>query len=248
MIKNYRIWIFSILLLIAPRLLIAEAIVNIEDMRREGEIGFYTSVSLALSASRGNKIQDSISAQIRFDNNTDRYDSFLILKKNESKNNKVKWDDAAMAHARFVLKNESIYDLEMFVQLGKNPFRRYLQRDVMGAGARITINDHARLGLGILTENEEDMNQLKTRTERLASYFHDDYEISEKMDFNLTVYYQPSLDSSEDFKASVIGALDFKMNEKFKVTLQYNTFYDSRPPATAMKRDEGIATNFSYSF
>jgi len=32
MIKNYRIWIFSILLLIAPRLLIAEAIVNIEDM------------------------------------------------------------------------------------------------------------------------------------------------------------------------------------------------------------------------
>ena len=112
MIKNCRIWIISILILASPRLLIAEAIVNIEDMRREGEIGFYTSVSLALSASRGNKIHDSISAQIRFDNNTDRYDSFLVLKKDESKNNKVKWDDAAMAHARFVLKNESIDDVE----------------------------------------------------------------------------------------------------------------------------------------
>ena len=153
-----------------------------------------------------------------------------------------------MAHARLVLKNDSIYDLEMFLQHGKNPFLRYLQRDIVGAGARITVNDHARLGLGVLSENEEDMNQLKTRTERLATYFHDDFEVSENMDFNLTVYYQPAVEKNEDFKASLIGALDFKMNEKFKVTLQYNTFYDSRPPITALKRDEGIATNFSYSF
>ena len=154
MIKNYRIWIISILLIAAPRLLIAEAIVNIEDMRREGEIGFFTSVSLALSASRGNKVRDSLSAQIRFDNNTDRYDSFLVMKKDERKTNNVKWDDASMAHARFVLKNDSIYDTEMFIQQSKNPFRRYLQRDVIGAGTRISINDHGRLGLGVLSENE----------------------------------------------------------------------------------------------
>lgn len=237
-----------ILLLGLPNLVIADAIVNIEDMRREGDIGFFTSMSLAISASRGNKIRDSLSAQIRFDNNTERYDSFLVLKKEERKTNTIKWNDSTLAHARFVLKNDSIYDLEMFLQHGKNPFLRYLQRDVAGAGARITVNDHARLGVGLLSENEEDLSGLTTRTERLATYFHDDYEISENMDFNLTMYYQPSIDESEDFKASLIGALDFKMNEKFKVTLQYNTFYDSRPPPTAVKRDEGIATNFSYSF
>lgn len=247
-IKKNRIWIISILLPMLPRLLVGEAIINIEDMRREGEIGFFTSVSLALSASRGNKINDSISAQIRFDNNTDRYDSFLVMKKDERKTNNVKWDDASMAHARFVLKNDSIYDTEMFIQQSKNPFRRYLQRDVIGAGTRISINDHGRLGLGVLSENEEDLNQLKTRTERLATYYHNDYEVFENIDFNLTLYYQPSLSLSEDFKASVIGAFDFKVNEKFKVTLQYNTFYDSRPPVTAVKQDEGIATNFSYSF
>ena len=237
-----------ILLLGLPNLVVADAIVNIEDMRREGDIGFFTSVSFAISASRGNKIRDSLSAQIRFDNNTDRYDSFLVLKKEERKTNTIKWNDSTMAHARLVLKNDSIYDLEMFLQHGKNPFLRYLQRDIVGAGARITVNDHARLGLGVLSENEEDLNQLKTRTERLATYFHDDFKVSENMDFNLTVYYQPAVEKNEDFKASLIGALDFKMNEKFKVTLQYNTFYDSRPPITALKRDEGIATNFSYSF
>ena len=108
MIKNNRIWILLILILAVPRLIVAEAIVNIEDMRREGEVGFFTSVSLALSASRGNKVRDSLSAQIRFDNNTDRYDSFLVIKKDERKTNTVKWNDATMAHARFVLKNDSI--------------------------------------------------------------------------------------------------------------------------------------------
>ncbi len=227
---------------------IADAIVNIEDMRREGDIGFFTSLSLAVSASRGNKIRDSLSAQIRFDKNTETYDSFLVLKKDERKTNTIKWSDATMIHGRFVLKNDTIYDLEMFAQRSENPFFRYLQRDVIGAGARITVNEHARLGLGVLTEDEEDMNNLRTKTERIASYFHDDFEVSENMDFNLTIYYQPSIDSTDDYKASLIGALDFKMNEKFKVTLQYNTFYDSEPPVTALKRDEGIATNFSYSF
>ena len=236
------------LLLSYSQYTVADAIVNIEDMRREGDIGFFTSLSLAVTASRGNKIRDSLSAQIRFDKNTDAYDSFLVLKKDERKTNTIKWSDATMIHGRFVLKNDSIYDLEMFAQRGENPFFRYLRRDVLGAGARITVNDHARLGLGLLTEDEEDMNNLRTKTERIASYFHDDFEVSENMDFNLTIYYQPSIDSTDDYKASLIGALDFKMNENFKVTLQYNTFYDSEPPVTAVKRDEGIATNFSYSF
>ncbi|MDG1713423.1 MAG: hypothetical protein P8H21_06150 [Woeseiaceae bacterium] len=74
-----------ILLLGLPNLVIADAIVNIEDMRREGDIGFFTSMSLAISASRGNKIRDSLSAQIRFDNNTERYDSFLVLKRKSVK-------------------------------------------------------------------------------------------------------------------------------------------------------------------
>ena len=93
-----------ILLLGLPNLVIADAIVNIEDMRREGDIGFFTSMSLAISASRGNKIRDSLSAQIRFDNNTERYDSFLVLKKEERKTNTIKWNDSTLAHARFVLK------------------------------------------------------------------------------------------------------------------------------------------------
>ena len=97
--------IFSVFLLYS-QFTIADAIVNIEDMRREGDIGFFTSLSLAFAASRGNKIRDSLSAQIRFDKNTETYDSFLVLRKDERKTNTIKWSDATMIHGRFVLKNE----------------------------------------------------------------------------------------------------------------------------------------------
>ena len=47
-----------------------QAIVNIEDVRREGEVGFFSSISANLNASRGNRDRDFYSAQLRFDNNS----------------------------------------------------------------------------------------------------------------------------------------------------------------------------------
>ena len=38
--------------------LMGQAIVNIEELRREGEIGFFTNISAGLDASRGNRDRD----------------------------------------------------------------------------------------------------------------------------------------------------------------------------------------------
>ena len=57
-----------------------------------------------------------------------------------------------------------------------------------------------------------------------------------------------SLSSFKDYKATLIGQFDFHINESFKISLQYNTFYDSKPPSEAVKKEEGFATVFSYNF
>ena len=59
--------------------LMSQAIVNIEDLRREGEVGFFTNISANLNASRGNRDRDFYSVQLRFDNNSKDTESFLIL-------------------------------------------------------------------------------------------------------------------------------------------------------------------------
>ena len=60
-----------------------QAIVNIEDLRREGEIGFFTNISANFNASRGNRDRDFYSAQLRFDNNSEEAESFLLMENEE---------------------------------------------------------------------------------------------------------------------------------------------------------------------
>ena len=138
---------------------------------------------------------------------------------------------------------------ELFVERSENPFRNYRQREVAGLGFRYLINDHARLGVAYINEDEEDLNMVNTKTDRLNIYFHDDFEVSENIYFNTTIYIQPSIDDfSDDVKSSAIFALDFEVNEQVTISLQYSRFNDNAPPLNADKMDESISTKFSWNF
>ena len=119
----------------------------------------------------------------------------------------------------------------------------------MGLGLRYLINDHARFGFAIINEDEEDLNMINTKTDRLNLYFHDDFEIGKNIFFNTTIYIQPSVDDfSDDVKSSAIFALDFEVNEQVMISVQYSRFNDNAPPMNADKMDESISTKFSWSF
>ena len=103
-----------------------------------------------------------------------------------------------------IFTNESRYSTEIFLQQGKNPFRRYSHRNVIGVGTRIALTEKSRLGLGMLYEDEEDLQAFSAETER-AIYYHNDFNITDNIDFNTTLYYQPSLNEYDrDYKASII--------------------------------------------
>ena len=105
-----------------------------------------------------------------------------------------------------------------------------------------------KAGIGAINENEEDLNSLSDNTLRVSSYLHNEFVIEENIIFDLSAFYQPSIARLDDFKATLIGQFNFQINNSFKISVQYNTFYDSRPPLDAVKREEGLATLFSYSF
>ena len=227
----------------------ASAIINIEDLRKEGEIGLFQSLSGSVDASRGNRDRDYYTFTYRVDNNSDSLDSFLVISQSERKYIGNVIDESNFFHGRLVFKNDSNLYYELFAQRSENPFRNYRQREVMGLGLRYLINDHARLGLAYINEDEEDLNMINTKTDRLNIYFHDDFEIGENIFFNTTIYIQPSIDDfSDDIKSSAIFALDFEVNEKVTISLQYSRFNDNAPPMNADKMDESISTRFSWSF
>ena len=243
-------YLFLVLALyIFPNLLTAEAIVNVEDSRKEGQVGFFSKVSVALNGTRGNVHSNFYAINLRLDNNSENLESFLIMQKSQRKRNQSLMADSSFVHGRLIFINDSKYSTEVFIQQGKNPFRRYAQRNVLGVGTRIALSETSRLGLGVLYEDEEDLQALSTETERLAVYYHDKFNVSENIDLNTTLYYQPSFNEyKDDYKASFITSFDFTVNEKVKISLVYSGFYDSAPPVDAIAHDEQLSTNFSYSF
>ena len=110
----------------------ASAIINIEDLRQEGEIGLFQSISGSVDASRGNRDRDYYTFTYRIDNNSDAVDSFLVLSQSERKYIGNVIDESNFFHGRLVFKNESNLHYELFAQRSENPFRNYRQREVMG--------------------------------------------------------------------------------------------------------------------
>ncbi len=247
--QNKPVLVFMSALICLAMNLKSEAIINIEDQRKEGEIGLFNSISASLDASRGNRDRDNYSLSYRLDNNTETIDSFIIYSQSERKYEGTVKDESNFFHARLVLKNSSDLHYEVFAQVSENPFRNYKNREVIGGGLRWLLNDHARLGISLIQEDEEGLDGTQTKTDRMNIYFHDDYEIDENITFNTTLYFQPSLDEYEDdYKASIIFAFDFLINQNLEITLQYSRFNDSMPPVNSDKMDEGISTKFTYNF
>ena len=248
MLQQINKYLFIAVALIST-LSFASAIINIEDLRKEGEVGLFQSISGSLDASRGNRDRDFYTFTYRIDNNSEAVDSFLVLSQSERKYVGSVIDESNFFHGRLVFKNKSKLHYELFAQRSENPFRNYRKREVTGLGFRYLINDHARLGMALINEDEEDLNMVNTKTDRLNIYFHDDFEVGENIYFNTTIYIQPSIDDfSDDVKSSAIFALDFEVNDRVTISLQYSRFNDNAPPLNADKMDESISTKFSWNF
>ena len=235
-------------ILFSSSFLYSEAIVNIEDLRRDGEKGFFANISGSLSFSRGNRNRDSFSLQSSLDYNVEDLESFFVVKRSQKQINKKNYDSATLAHLRLNFLFDKDPSLETFIQYSKNPFRRFNKRELIGLGARFNLENNLKAGIGVMNEDEEDLSGITDNTLRLSSYFHSEFLIDENIIFDLSGFLQPSLSSFSDYKATLNGQFDFHVNENFKISLQYNTFYDSKPPSEAVKKEEGFATVFSYNF
>ena len=169
------------------------------------------------------------------------------MQQTERKSNDVVMDKSKFVHGRYIFIGEDTTHWEMFIQYSENPFRNYKKRSVQGGGLRFELSKSGRLGAGFLNEEETDLSGKSNTTERLGFYFHTDFDIAENISFDPTIYFQPSIENFEkDYKASMILAIDFKVNENFKIRMQYSSFHDSDPPMLAEKTDDSISTMFSY--
>ncbi len=228
----------------------AAPIVDIEDIRRSGEIGNYKDLSFAVSSSRGNENRDDIDLSLAFVNNNLNSEKLFVYEKSERTKDDLIEDESSFIHARILWKSpDKPFNFETYFQNSENPFQRYKQREIYGFGLRFSDFKRLRLGLSLLNENEKSLSGIRKKTNRINIYLFKKVNFENDTSLSLTTFIQPSIDEiNDDYKYSFSASYKIEISEKFSIKFKLSESYDSDPPDFADASDQTLLTSFNYSF
>ena len=134
---NIKIILLCLLTLIPFQYLKAQ-IVNMESARKESLLGSHFQLNLGLNGSSGTVDRTNYSLATRLDNNSEKWQRFLVLSyKREEKDNSVTSNNTFF-HLRAVRKVNNLVSLEVFTQLSEKPLQKIKRRELFGAGVRLS--------------------------------------------------------------------------------------------------------------
>ncbi len=228
----------------------AAPIVDIEDIRKSGEVGSFKDLSFAISGSRGNENRDDIDLSLSFVNNNLNSEKLFVYEKSERTKDDLIEDESSFMHARILWKKDNKpYEFETYFQNSENPFQRYNKREIYGLGLRFSNLKILKLGLSLLNENEKSLSGITKKTNRINIYLFKKLDLENDTSLSLTTFVQPSIDEmSDDYKYSISASYRIDISEKFSIKFKLSESYDSDPPDFADESDQAFITSFNYSF
>lgn len=244
---NIKIILLCLLTLIPFQYLKAQ-IVNMESARKESLLGSHFQLNLGLNGSSGTVDRTNYSLATRLDNNSEKWQRFLVLSyKREEKDNSVTSNNTFF-HLRAVRKVNNLVSLEVFTQLSEKPLQKIKRRELFGAGVRLSPYKSIRLGLGFFDENEERILSETRKTIRLNSYITNDFKISESAIFESTLYLQPDIEDFSEIRSFLVLGLRLKITDRFSSILSYENTYDSSPPPNTDESNSSYGIKFSFKY
>lgn len=217
-------------------------IVNIENKRiDQSDNGFSGTVDFSLNFTRAEEdiFQIGTNAQLQY-----KYlkSKFLLLSDLDfvsvSKTNLL---NNGFQHFRY---NYNFKDKpliwEAFSQVQYNQIQKIGLRALNGIGPRFKLlhHDSAKLALGILYmyEYESLVNpKVINRDHRLSNYFSIYWKLNKNVSFSHVIYYQPLIQSFDDFRVSSESQLSFNINKYLKFRTRFSYSYDSNPPPSVQR-------------
>ena len=142
-----KIKIISILTIIFFNYSIFSQIVDIETSRKEDLIGIKTSINLGFDGSSGTVDRTNYSLGARIDLNSENWNRFLIFNYSRREKDQSINEDNTFIHIRFARKLTTLLAVELFIQSNEKPLEKIEERNLIGAGIRISPLKDLRLGL-----------------------------------------------------------------------------------------------------
>lgn len=239
---------------------VVRAIVDIENASiSEHNPAFEARVNASISGKSGNSDtqKSSIGGRLQWAD----VDSinFIIFDAEKGESSGVLDSNKKFLHGRHIERVTDTYDYELFAQIESDEFTRLGSRWLVGGGLRAslltsTAAHNMYLGLGVFASVEK-LEELagttdagKYRDIRANLYLLNDHRVTASTLIKNTLYYQPNLDSAEDYRLLEKFRLEVSINDALSVLLAFDISYDNEPPQGVEKRDFSYVTGLQYRF
>jgi len=237
------------------------AIVNIENMRVEAANktqGFEGKLALDINGDNGNtqKLKSNAGARAQWYEETGT--RFIVLNYAYGESSGIKDTDKTFLHFRNIWYKTDDLAWEAFTQFESNEFTRLKSRALVGGGIRWEALQNKTqalyLGFGILRSKEkiEEAALLTdagvTYNNRLNTYLVHKYAISDHSRIANTLYYQPDIHKTSDYRLLEQFGLLLDVTESLSFKLSVDIFHDSQPAQQIKQTDTSYNVGFEYSF
>jgi hypothetical protein len=228
-------------------------IVNIENKRiYDDTSGWSGALDVSFSVIQNKNLLYNFNTRSRIQYKTHKH-SYFILSDFFYSGGQTVYANSGMGHLRYAYRiKNSGWKWESYTQAQYNQLLNQKLRTLAGTGIRAKIKDtkilKAFLGSSIFYEYEETQpTRTYTNTIRWSNYL--SWFINYKhISFSGTTYYQPNIETFSDYRLSGQYTLNSAITKKLRFKLDFNTFFDSRPPQNTRKSVYSFLIGLGYDF
>ena len=256
--KTISIFLFYLLLTYSNYAL---SIINIENTNLHSEKkteGNDTKFSFDISGNNGDDKDFEIGLGIRSQWYAVTSTRFLLLNHEYGEDTNVRDTKKTFMHFRNIWNHNEDISWEAFTQIQDDEFTRLNLRALLGGGARLRLsneeNNSSHLGLGVFREKEKldfaatTTDTGVTHTNRLNLYLVYNKALSNHSKFISTLYYQPSISDTADYRILEQMSLKLGITKNLSFNVSVNFKHDNQPPQLTKKTDTSYNTGFEYDY
>ena len=229
-------------------------LVNIEKLRKDKKEGIQGAAALSLTLTQNTKQIFQALNQVNLQYHKEKHTLLLI---NNIGFMRVEGDNLinnGFQHLRYNYQVTDLLTLEAFTQHQYNAIRLLKQRFLLGGGPRFRLIETEQFALFlaplVIYEFESLSDDQATETRKFKGNFYVSarLNITERVFFTHTTYYQPDFAIFREFRLASDTSLEMKISERFSFEVIFDLLYDSHPPQEIPNTFYTLRNGLRYSF
>ena len=223
-------------------------IVFIEDTKESDEKGWSGAIELEYDYNKSTEIDMEFINSSFLQWNNETWTVFLLNEIDFNRAGDKDFANNSLQHFRISYHVKDNYAIESFVQNQHDLVHNIENRGLAGLGVRTKLPVLDIIGISAFFEYEELVDSLSNEDVRLSVYNQLSFNISEKIKFSNSVYYQPKTEDFSDYRLALEASISIPLSKKLFFTNSFSLAHDTHPANDIPNTTYQIKNSLKYEF